>query len=296
MKYRIRHETRYRYSEPVSSSQHDTHLLPRELPHQRCLWSRLAVEPAPSVCQERLDYFGNRACHMVLSQAHLELVVRSESLVDVRAREPLRPEEDQPWEVAAQEAATNHQRIDVQEMSFASPLVASSNDILDYARLSFPAGRPTLLGAVDLMARVHRDFTYDAKATTIATPIVEVFSKRRGVCQDFSHLMIACLRGLGLAARYVSGYLITTPPPGRPRLVGADASHAWLSIHSPRFGFVDIDPTNNVVVGDTHVTLAVGRDFGDVTPLRGVILGGGKHELRVGVDVVPEAEEDPISP
>jgi transglutaminase-like putative cysteine protease len=138
------------------------------------------------------------------------------------------------------------------------------------------------------MARVHREFTYDAKATTIATPLDEVFSRRRGVCQDFSHLMIACLRSLGLAARYVSGYLVTTPPPGKARLVGADASHAWLSVFSPRFGFVDVDPTNNVLVGDQHITLAIGRDFGDVTPLRGVVLGGGRHDLEVAVDVLPE--------
>jgi len=145
---------------------------------------------------------------------------------------------------------------------------------------------------MDLLARVHRDFTYDPKATTIATPLEEVFRKRRGVCQDFSHFMIACLRSLGLSARYVSGYLVTRPPPGKPRLQGADASHAWLSIYSPRFGFVDVDPTNNVVVGDQHITLAIGRDFGDVTPLRGVVLGGGRHDLEVAVDVVPDERLD----
>jgi transglutaminase-like putative cysteine protease len=143
------------------------------------------------------------------------------------------------------------------------------------------------------MARIHRDFTYDPRATTIATPLVEVFQKRRGVCQDFAHLMIACLRGLQLSARYVSGYLVTSPPPGKPRLQGADASHAWLAVLSPRFGFVDLDPTNDRIVGDTHISLALGRDFGDVTPLRGVIHGGGRHELRVAVDVVPEGELPP---
>jgi transglutaminase-like putative cysteine protease len=290
VKYHIHHETRYRYSESVSSSQHDMHLLPRELPHQRCLWSKLTIEPMASVCQERLDYFGNRACHMVLSHAHVSLTVRSESLVDVRTRDEPPAENDRAWEAAAEEASTNHERIDVQEMTFASPLITPWPELRDYAKESFPAGRPTLQGAIDLMARVHRDFTYDAKATTIATPIVDVFNKRRGVCQDFSHIMIAGLRALGLAARYVSGYLVTTPPPGRPRLVGVDASHAWLSVYSPHFGFVDLDPTNNIVVGDTHVTLAVGRDFSDVTPLRGVILGGGKHELHVAVDVAPEQE------
>jgi transglutaminase-like putative cysteine protease len=138
------------------------------------------------------------------------------------------------------------------------------------------------------MGRFHREFKYDPRATSIATPLVEVFEKRRGVCQDFAHLMIACLRSLGLSARYVSGYLVTTPPPGQERLLGADASHAWLSVLSPRFGFVDLDPTNNVIPTDAHITLAIGRDFGDVTPLRGVILGGAHHKLHVGVDVVPE--------
>jgi transglutaminase-like putative cysteine protease len=290
MKYRIRHETRYRYGEAVPSSQHDLHLLPRELPHQRCRSTKLTIEPAPSVCQERIDYFGNRAHHVVLSGVHVQLIVRAESHVEVCARELLRPEQDVAWEQSVGSIAEHHDRPEVQEMTFASPMVAPWPALCDYARASFPFGRSALSGAIDLMARVHRDFTYDAKATTVATPISEVFSKRRGVCQDFSHLMIACLRGLGLAARYVSGYLVTTPPPGKPRLVGVDASHAWLSVFTPQLGFVDLDPTNNVVVGESHITLAVGRDFSDVTPLRGVILGGGRHELHVAVDVVPDTE------
>jgi transglutaminase-like putative cysteine protease len=289
VKYRIRHLTRYRYTEAVTNSQHDLHLLPRELPHQRCLSSELEIKPTPSVCEERVDYFGNRATHMVLATAHSELAVVARSHVQVAVPVAIVPEQDLAWEDALAAIAQDRRQLLVQEMTFFSPYVAAWDALRTYARKSFPAGQPVLKGCLDLMARVHGDFTYDAKATTIATPLDEVFSKRRGVCQDFSHLMIACLRSLGLAARYVSGYLVTTPPPGKPRLVGADASHAWLSVHSPRFGFVDLDPTNNVLVGDQHITLALGRDFGDVTPLRGVVLGGGRHDMEVGVDVLPSA-------
>jgi transglutaminase-like putative cysteine protease len=288
--YRIRHLTRYRYSEAVTNSQHDLHLLPRDLPHQRCLSSDLEIKPAPSVCEERRDYFGNRATHVALASAHAELSVVANSRVDISAPAAVEPEQDLPWELAVTEIAGDRSQPQVQEMTFPSPYIVPWNDLRAYTLKSFPAGQPLLKGSLDLMARVHGDFTYDAKATTIATPLNEVFDHRRGVCQDFAHLMLACLRSLGLAARYVSGYLVTTPPPGRSRLVGADASHAWLSVFSPRFGFVDVDPTNDVLVGDRHITLAVGRDFGDVTPLRGVVLGGGRHVLEIAVDVLPDAQ------
>ncbi len=287
MKYQIRHETRYRYTEAVTNSQHDLHLLPRELPHQLCLSSGLDIKPMPSVCQERADYFGNRATHLVLAVAHTTLTVIAQSRVEVATPNALLPEGDVAWEEVVAEIARRHSDLHAQEMSFPSPFIVPWDDLRSYTCPSFPAGRPLLSGCLALMHRLRDDFTYDARATTIATPLHEVFSKRRGVCQDFAHLMIACLRSLGLSARYVSGYLVTSPPPGQPRLVGVDASHAWLSVFSPRFGFVDLDPTNNSIVGDRHVTLAIGRDFGDVTPLRGVILGGGRHELYVAVDVVP---------
>ncbi|HEX7509462.1 MAG TPA: transglutaminase family protein [Polyangia bacterium] len=291
MRYKIRHLTRYRYSEAVTNSQHDLHLVPRALPHQRCLFSELEIRPAPSVCQERVDYFGNRAAHMVLASAHAELAVIAHSRVEVTAPDAIAPDQDVAWEAAVSQIAHDLDRLTVLEMTFPSPYIALWEDLRAYARSSFPDGQPVLKGCIDLMARVHGDFAYDAKATTVATPLDEVFHKRRGVCQDFAHLMIACLRSLGLAARYVSGYLATTPPPGKARLVGADASHAWLSVFLPRFGFMDIDPTNNVLVGDQHITLAIGRDFGDVTPLRGVVLGGGRHDLEVAVDVL----SDPVT-
>lgn len=288
MKYLIRHVTRYRYAETVTNSQHDLHLLPRDLARERCLSSGLEISPTPSVCQERVDYFGNRATHLVLAVAHSQLTVVAQSGVVVASPGAISADDDVAWEAAAAEVAQGRADLHVQEMAFPSPFVVPWRELSAYARDAFAPGRPLLQGCLALMARLHADFTYDPRATTIATPLDEVFSKRRGVCQDFSHLMIACLRGLGLSARYVSGYLVTAPPPGQPRLVGADASHAWLSVFSPRFGFVDLDPTNNVVVGDRHITLAIGRDFGDVTPLRGVILGGGRHDLNVAVDVVPE--------
>ena len=289
MKYQVRHVTRYHYAEAVANSQHDLHLLLRELPNQRCLSSTLAITPSPGVYQERLDYFGNRAAHVVLAIAHTELTVVASSRVVVTAPELPPAEDDLAWEAAATECACHRADLHVQEMTFPSPFVVPFDDLRAYTRPFFPPGQPLLRGCLDLMAKVHGDFKYDPSATTIATPLAEVFQKRRGVCQDFAHLMIACLRSMGLSARYVSGYLVTSPAPGQPRLQGADASHAWLSVFSPRFGFVDLDPTNNTVVADHHITLAIGRDFGDVTPLRGVILGGGRHDLRVGVDVVPEA-------
>lgn len=288
MRYRVRHVTHYRYTEPVSNSQHDLHLLPRHLSRQRCLSSAIAVEPAPIVCRERVDYYGNRASHVVLAMPHGELVVTAVSQVEVTAPPAPSPADDAPWEEAAIALRASQRDLLAQEMSFPSPFIAPWPALADYARVSFPAGRPLLEGVVALMGRIHADFAYDARATTIATPLVEVFAKRRGVCQDFAHLMIGCLRGLGLSALYVSGYLVTKPPPGQPRLQGADASHAWLSVWSPRFGFMDVDPTNDLLPGDGHITLAIGRDFGDVTPMRGIILGGGRHDLHVGVDVEPE--------
>jgi transglutaminase-like putative cysteine protease len=288
VKYQIRHVTHYRYADVVTNSQHDMHLLPRELPRQHCLSATLTVEPTPIVCQERADYFGNRATHVVLATAHAELVATAQSKVEVTPAHTPSVDDDLAWEKSVAEVARRHEDLHAQEMSFPSPFIVPWPALRAYALESFPPGQPLLKGCVHLMGRIHSEFKYDPRATTIATPLVEVFEKRRGVCQDFAHLMIACLRSLGLSARYVSGYLVTTPPPGQERLLGADASHAWLSVLSPRFGFVDLDPTNDVMPTDAHIALAIGRDFGDVAPLRGVILGGAHHELRVGVDVVPE--------
>lgn len=287
MKYQIRHVTHYCYTEAVANSQHELHLWPTNSPRQKCESYVLEITPTPSARKDRLDYFGNHATHLVLSAPHRELQVVATGQVTVSTAGFIEADGDPPWDEVLPTIAKDIRNLRIHEMTFPSPFIVPWRDSIEYALPSFPTGRPLLAGCMDLMARMHTDFTYDPRATTIATPLPEVLTQRRGVCQDFAHLMIACLRGLGLSALYVSGYLVTTPPPGQPRLVGADASHAWLSVYSPRWGWVDLDPTNNCLVGEKHITLAIGRDFGDVTPMRGVILGGGNHELSVGVDVVP---------
>jgi transglutaminase-like putative cysteine protease len=288
--YKVRHVTRYRYADAVSSSQHDLHLLPREFVGQHCLSCKLDIQPRPLIFRERVDYFGNRATYVALATPHSELVVVADSLVAVDDVPMPRADDDVPWEAAVESFRRTSADMHVQEMTFPSPFVDYLSPLKEYVAPSFPRGQPLLAACIDLMGRIHDDFVYDPRATTIATPLAEVFGKRRGVCQDFAHLMIACLRGLGLSARYASGYLVTTPPPGAPRLLGVDASHAWLSVMSPRFGFVDLDPTNDCVVGNMHIRLALGRDFGDVTPMRGVIHGGARHSLDVAVDVIPQDE------
>jgi transglutaminase-like putative cysteine protease len=290
-RYRVEHETRYAYASSASTSQHVAYLHPRELPRQHVAWHALDVEPHPTGTSRRLDYFGNAVDQFTVLGAHTELVVTGRSLVEVRpAAAPLAPEDSPPWE-DVREALVYRKgaapATDAAQFAHASPYVAPGPALADFARRSFAPGRPLLAAAIDLMHRVHGEFRYDTTATTITTPVSRVLAERRGVCQDFAHLQISCLRALGLAARYVSGYLLTDPPPGRPRLVGADASHAWLAVHCPRHGWVDLDPTNDVVPDRRHVTLAWGRDYGDVSPLRGVILGGAQPTLRVGVSVTP---------
>lgn len=288
--YRVEHITRYAYASVVSTSQHLAYLRPRELPRQHVHWHELEVEPRPAEAGQRADYFGNLADRFTVLRPHTELRVSGRSVVEVRPAWP-RPDPAQSpaWEVlrdalAYRKSAPGHPAA---QYAYASPYVAVSSDVAEFARPSFPAGRPLLVAAIDLMRRIHAEFRFDPAATTITTPVARVLAERRGVCQDFAHVQIACLRSLGLPARYVSGYLLTDPPPGQPRLAGADASHAWLSVPCPRLGWVDLDPTNDVLPDRRHVTLAWGRDYGDVSPLRGVLLGGTQHTLHVGVSVVP---------
>ena len=225
---------------------------------------------------------------------HADLRVRARSFVQVEAPPPVDLDQSPSWEEVRDGFvyAKGRRSFEPAQFVHASPYVAFDSDLVEYARVSFEPGRPLLEAAVDLMLRIHAQFRFDPKATTITTPVKRVFEERRGVCQDLAHLQIACLRSLGLSARYVSGYLLTDPPPGQARLVGADASHAWLSVHCPVHGFVDLDPTNGVLPEARHVTLAWGRDFGDVSPLRGVILGGSEHTLHVAVSVVPVAVDE----
>lgn len=289
--YRVEHETAYVYGSTVSTSQHLAYLCPRPLARQRVPWHRLEIEPQPSRRARRLDYFGNTVEQFSVVKPHTELRARSESLVEVEGAAAYRdPEASPPWErvrdaLAYRKGAPAGEGV---QHAYASPYVAPDPEVSDYARVSFAPGRPVLAAAADLMHRIHTDFRFDPSATTLTTPVRRVLAEKRGVCQDFAHLQISGLRALGLAARYVSGYLLTDPPPGQPRLVGADASHAWLSVHcGDSLGWVDLDPTNDVFPADRHVTLAWGRDYGDVSPLRGVILGGAEHTLTVGVSVIP---------
>jgi transglutaminase-like putative cysteine protease len=289
--YQVEHVTRYVHESRVATSQHMACLQPRRVARQRVMRHELAISPMPALVTPWVDYFGNHVHHITIVSPYAELSVTSRGLVAVSPRpEPVDPDASAPWELVRDDLRFRGGAPDprVAEFSYPSPYVTITPALEDFARASFPAGRPVIAGATDLMRRIHEEFTFLPHATTITTPVARVLELRHGVCQDFAHLQIACLRALGLAVRYVSGYLLTDPPPGQPRLIGADASHAWLSAFCPRLGWVDIDPTNNVIPDLRHVTVAWGRDYGDVSPLRGVVLGGGGHSLRVGVSVIPD--------
>jgi transglutaminase-like putative cysteine protease len=287
MQYQVTHTTTYEYSEPVSVCQNLAHLTPRDVPEQHCLRSSLAITPQPAVLSDRIDYFGNPATFFSVQQPHRELVVTASHLIQLTPRPALDPAASPPWEEvrALLPADRGPTALEAYQFVFASRYTPPTPELSDYALASFTPGRPLLESVLDLTARIHHDFIYDARATTVATPLREVFAKRRGVCQDFAHLELSCLRSLGLAARYVSGYLCTNAGPDRRRLVGADATHAWLSVWCPRHGWADVDPTNDLVPSDKHILLAWGRDYDDVSPIKGVILGGGQHAVQVAVDV-----------
>ncbi|MDB5814115.1 MAG: transglutaminase-like enzyme predicted cysteine protease [Rhodocyclales bacterium] len=295
MIYRIEHLTQYAYGSPVGLSFQIAHLHPRDDEEQTCLSHSLTVDPSPEHIDEGQDYFGNKLARFELISPHAKLAITATSEVDVR-REPNTPAESEKWEDVRQYFAETRWGQDADsaaaEFLFPSPLVPHTPSLREYASTSFVPDAQIAEAALDLMTRIHEDFEFDSTATHVTTSIETVLEIRRGVCQDFAHLMIGCLRALGLPARYVSGYLLTQPPPGQPRLVGADASHAWVALYIPSHGWLALDPTNNIVPGDKHVMLAWGRDFSDVSPLRGVILGGGEHEVEVGVTVTPIASQE----
>lgn len=292
--YRVRHATLYRYGQSVSLSHHLAHLLPRNTPTQWVSAYRLDITPPPAGRREEVDYFGNPFVYFSYETPHGEMTVETELQVTVAERPVMEPAATPDWRaLAALLQNPPATAIEASEFRFNSALIAAGPAFADFARASFPPGRPVLAGGIDLMNRIHEEFTFDATATDIATPLDEVMRERRGVCQDFAHLFIAAVRSLGLSARYVSGYIRTAPPPGQPRLQGADASHAWASLYCGEAGWVDLDPTNNLVVGQDHVTLAWGRDFDDVSPLRGVLTGGSHQSLKVAVDMEPLTAPDP---
>lgn len=290
MKYELIHRTRYMYDGIVTVSHHLARLAPRQLPSQRCPWHELSIFPVPVGRGVRADSFGNTTTYFEIEGSHEEMEVTASSLVEVFVVEPPVASATPGWE-AVRDACGAHGLNPSSAAGcfrYASPMVPLEADFLAYGRGDFPAGRPVLEGALALMRRIHRDFRFDPRATDVATPVMEVYRKRAGVCQDFAHFMLACLRSVGVPARYVSGYLETAPPEGMERLTGADASHAWVSVFcGEEAGWVDLDPTNELMPGERHVTVAWGRDFSDVSPLRGVTLGAGGQTLQVAVDVIP---------
>lgn len=287
MRYLVRHTTSYEYAEPVSTCHNEARLVPRHTSHQRPLFTRIEVEPTVPTLLADTDYFGNTVHFFTLEEAHLRLSVSAVSEVDLTPFQPPALSLSPAWETVRDGVRRDRSPdgLCAHELTFDSPHVSRGETLVEYAARSFPPGRPLLEAVYDLTRRIHADFKYEPGSTTIATPLDRVLEARRGVCQDFAHLELGLLRSLGLPARYVSGYVHNSPPPGRPRLVGADASHAWISAFCPGYGYVDFDPTNGSIPNDEHVTLAWGRDFSDTSPLRGVILGGGQHVVRVAVEV-----------
>jgi transglutaminase-like putative cysteine protease len=318
VKYRITHSTLYQYSQLVGLCQNEARLQPRNFWRQQCLSCRYDISPEPSDFHERIDFFGNHVTYFAVQQAHQRLVVTAISEVMVFPRkstdemantlawEQVRDQlqeaqgkaqqqsqsQQQDFQGTAQIQSQNQPKSFQDELSDAklylldSPMVIASPELADYAKSSFKPDRPLAQVVADLMQRIHVDFIYDPSFTTIATPLSDVLHFRRGVCQDFAHLAIGCLRSMGIAARYISGYVETQPEPGKQRLVGADASHAWFAVYVPNSGWLEFDPTNNKLPFDQHITLAWGRDYTDVTPLKGIAFGGGQHSLSVSVDVL----------
>ena len=299
-RFDITHTTTYDYRTPVTVAHHLLRLTPRRLPRQFPLDHSLEIHPAAAT-HRHIDYFGNEVTFAGIEGAHRQLRVTARSRVAVAPAFIPDRTETLAWESVRNLCRTDLSEpvLDASEFTFASPLVPLEPAFRSYAVESFPAGRPILDAVLALSARIHGEFQFDATATTVSTPLTQVLEHRRGVCQDFAHLMIACLRSLGLPARYVSGYLETLPPPGQAKLVGADASHAWVAFFCPGLGWIDVDPTNNVLPSMQHVTLGWGRDYDDVSPIRGVLVGGDEHTLTVAVDVAAlgevEVHEDAIT-
>jgi transglutaminase-like putative cysteine protease len=294
-RFHVLHETVYAYAQPAALSQQQLHLSPRDFDFQHCEAHSIRISPTPDETHEAIDYFGNHSQYLAITQPHASLSVIAESTICLMQRpcEDLIPHSI-AWETVRDSLRKvgDPTRLEPIKYLYESPHVKLSDELADYARQSFTAGTSVLAAALDLTLRIHREFKFDATATEISTPLSELLLIKRGVCQDFAHLMIGCLRSLGIPCRYMSGYILTHPAPGKPRLIGADASHAWVSVYCPSIGWVDFDPTNRCMVNLEHITLGWGRDFSDVTLLQGVMLGGGDQTLKVSVTVMPQAEWD----
>lgn len=283
MRFSVRHSTRYRYSSAASLCYNQAHLTPRDIQHQRVLRSSIHIDPAPHDRSERTDEHGNRVTYFAIEGPHDSLVITAEAELELTPYD-VSPAAQRSWE-ATRDAVVG--ATVERELLLDSPLVPLSEQLADYASSSFPPGRPLLEAVTELTSRIHHDIVFDPTATTVSTPVAQVLAERRGVCQDIAHLTIGCLRSTGLAARYVSGYLETLPPPGQDKLIGADASHAWCSVRLADGSWLDLDPTNDAVGPDGYLTLAWGRDYSEVTPVKGVVMSTGANmSLSVEVDVV----------
>lgn len=298
MQYHLRHTTTYEYADAVAVCKNLVHLTPRETASQTHQNFQLTVLPEPDFLTEKPDYFGNRRHFFAINSVHYALTITCESDVDVLPRVLPELSRSKPWDKVVTDLAADRSPDGLMAFLFSLPSarIGSSKQLAQYARPSFPPGRPLLEAVRELVHRINTDFEFDPRATNVHTPVTEVLRLRRGVCQDFAHLAIGCLRSLGLPARYVSGYVRTHPPEGQPRLVGADASHAWLSVTDGVGGWHDFDPTNDSMPTDEHITVAWGRDYADVCPIQGVFTGGGQHTLSVAVDVIPAEELQDATP
>lgn len=289
MKYRIKHITEYLYSNRVTHCYNLAHMIPRNSLRQACRHSHLRMSPFAAHSTRRQDYFGNQAYHFEIQRPHKQLVITATSEVETGPQHSAINLDLGVTCAEAREQLAHSKQAETllaREFLLNSSMIRASDELRNYAAPSFEDNRPLLSAVMELTQRIYREFTYCPQSTTVATPLAEVLETRRGVCQDFAHLQIGCLRSLGFPAKYVSGYLETLPPPGQEKLVGADATHAWLSVYSPSEGWFEFDPTNDCLAGEQHIITAWGRDFFDVTPLKGVIYGGGENPvLNVSVDV-----------
>jgi len=302
----IVHETSYRYLPAVDTAHHVVHLKPAHGSTQQLLRYQLQIEPPPALLREQLDVYNNTRASFSFRSAHDRLTVVADSIVSTTA-DPLArdlssaPQLNTPWEQVRERFRYRAGAVydSAAEFLYASPYVPRNDAFIEFAKVSFAPGRSLLAAADALMTQIHTRMRYESESTEVNTPALEALKQGKGVCQDFAHIMVACCRALGLPARYVSGYMLTQPPPGKPRLIGSDASHAWASVYFPGEGaqrgrWLDFDPTNDRAPGEDYVTLATGRDFLDVSPMRGVIHGGSRHKLRVAVTVEPLEPANPL--
>ena len=291
MNFQVSHRTAYRYQTQVTQSQHVVHLAPREIPRQRVVRHNMMVEPAPTWRSDFHDYFGNPVSLFEIDNEHDNLVIHARTTLSVAPTPAPDLTQGTSWEHVLARLMREGNAIDLDTIQYAVPSDATHADdeILQFARVSFEAGRPALNAVLDLTRRIFEEFTFDSAATDVSTPVSDVLRLRRGVCQDFAHLALTCCRAMRIPARYVSGYLLTRPPEGQVKLQGADASHAWISVWTPEHAWIDFDPTNNLITSDEHITFAYGREYADISPVSGVLLGGGNHTVEVAVDVIPQA-------